>query len=117
MGIRMRTEVDPMRETTRTGLLIGFLAAPFSHQAAICCCGCCDCGHVGNALALSKRRSTAVSDNPLLITSRQAAIGVRLPAVWRPSFLWPTLRNNPAARLTRGDKHNLRLGTAIQPVR
>ena len=55
MGIRMRTEVDPMRETTRTGLLIGFLAAPFSHQAAICCCGCCDCGHVGNALALSKR--------------------------------------------------------------
>jgi len=30
MGIRMRTEVDPMRETTRTGWLIGFWAAPFS---------------------------------------------------------------------------------------
>jgi hypothetical protein len=73
-------------------------------QAAICCWYCCG---FGNALASSKRRlvSTAVSSNPPLISSREAAISKRLPSAGcgRASLLWNVLHDPPVVILNDSD--------------
>jgi hypothetical protein len=54
------------------------------HGIAVCCC-CCGCGHVGNALALSKRSgmSTVVS-----LTLRPTVAHRHRHALWWPLRLW-----------------------------
>ena len=75
-------EPDPVAWTTEPLGLVGNSAAPHSSDYAACG-GCCGCGHVDNAPALSKRSVMSTTVSPLSSKpSRQTVIGGRFPSAW-----------------------------------
>src|SRR5215212_3140915 len=78
----LTAEVDPMGGTTASGFVIGReTVSDLSQNQATKACRCCDCGHVGQAAALSTRSamSTALSSRRPLVPARHTAMGACPP--------------------------------------